>query len=261
MKKKILLICIVLLLFFIGKFSFAKGVWKEYKKRHFIIYYKEAPEEFVYAVEEAAEEYYDEISKNLGFVRYKGWTWDERAKIYIYNDADDYKKAATRAPWSHGLAFAKSKTIRTFPAAHGFFDSVLPHELGHIIFREFVGFKAEAPQWFEEGIAMYQEKARRWGAHKAVKEAIDDERFIPLDELTNLKLYRKTDQATINLFYAESASIVNYMINDLGKLKFVRFCRALEKGRPFEWTLESIYPRFNNLKRLNKAWLNYLERK
>ena len=37
-------------------------------------------------VEQMAESYYYEISENLGFTRYEGWTWDDRAKIYIIDD-------------------------------------------------------------------------------------------------------------------------------------------------------------------------------
>jgi len=70
--------------------------------------------------------------------------------LNIYDNADDYVQAGKMASWSHGVASPKNKVIRTFPAAHGFFDSTLPHELGHIIFREFVGFKAQVPIWFEE---------------------------------------------------------------------------------------------------------------
>jgi len=234
--------------------------WNEHKGRHFIIYYKEAPKTFVKTVEEVSEQYYTEITKNLGFVRYKGWTWDDRVKIYIYDDADDYVRKGRQAQWSHGVASPKDKVIRTFPAAHGFFDSTLPHELGHIIFREFIGFKAQVPGWFEEGVAMYQEKAKRWGANQAVKEAMESGNFIPLEDLTHLRLYRNTDQRVVLLFYAESASIVFYLIQELGQYRFMRFCRKLKEGGPFEWALDSVYVRFKNIEELNKSWVKYIKK-
>jgi len=233
--------------------------WKEYKKNHFIIYYKSAPLDFVQSVEDMSEYYYEEITKNLGFTRYKGWTWDERAKIYIFDDKEDFIKNGRHADWSHGVASPKEKTIHTFPASHGFFDSTLPHELGHIIFREFIGHKAKIPSWFEEGVAMYQEKAKRWGANKFVREAMEEGRFIPLPELSVMRLTKKTDQDKVILFYAESASIVNYMISELGEQRFVRFCRKLNDGDKFERALESIYVRFKDVEKLNQAWVNYLK--
>jgi len=215
---------------------------------------------FAKRVEEMAEYYYHKIAENLGFTRYKGWNWDKRAKIYIYDSADDYVNAGKQFRWSHGTASPKDRTIRTFPAAHGFFDSTLPHELGHIIFREFVGFKADVPTWFEEGIAMYQEQAQRWGAHDTVRRALEDGTFIPLDQMTYVRLSAKIEPKRVRLFYAESASVINYMINELGEERFVRFCRQLKKGNPFEWTLKSVYVRFKDTKELNEAWVKFLKK-
>ena len=242
-------------------FLCAASEWKEYKCQHLIIYYKQAPEDFVKSVEQMAEYYYDEISKNMGYTRYKGWTWDERAKIYIYDNADDYVASSQQANWSHGVASPQDKVIRTFPSAHGFFDSTLPHELGHIVFREIIGFKAQVPLWFEEGVATQQETAKRWGAHDTVRKFIEEGKFIPLDELSFVRLNSKTDPERVNLFYAESASAVNYLISEFGLYRFVNLCRKLEEGGPFEWALEAIYVRFKNLKEFNKSWVDYLKKK
>ena len=243
---------------FTGSSACAKE-WKEYTRQHFIIYYKKAPFDFVQSVDRAAEQYYVEITRNLGFTRYKGWNWDERAKIYIYDDMEDYVELSKQAGWSSGAALPKLKTIRTFPSAHGFFDSTLPHELGHIIFREFVGFKAEVPVWFEEGVAMYQEKARRWGAHDFVRKAMEDGTFKPLNELSIMRVRARTDRALVELFYAESASVVNFMINELGDQRFLHLCRKLKDGKPFSWTIDSVYSRFKNVDDLNDAWVKYLK--
>ncbi|MBF0521665.1 MAG: hypothetical protein HQL24_01265 [Candidatus Omnitrophica bacterium] len=260
--KKILFLIIVSLAVWPKPLAFAAepSKWKEDKQEHFIIYYKNAPEDFIREVEKASEEYYQEICENLGFHRYKGWTWDERAKIYIYDDDEDYKKESSNIPWAHGVAFAEQKIIRTFPSASGFFDSVLPHEMGHIILREFIGHEAKVPLWFEEGVAMYQEKAKRWGAHKIVQKAIADKSFVPLKDLTSFALnHNASNEAFINLFYAEAASVVNYLINELGYQRFVRFCRELKEGQPFDWALKSVYLRFDDINGLNKAWMSYLE--
>jgi len=233
--------------------------WKEYKKKHFIIYYKEAPMGFVKNVEEAAEQYYQEITKNLGFTRYKGWTWNDRARIYIYDDREDYVESGKVVRWSHGMASPKTKVIRTFPAAHGFFDTTLPHELGHIIFREFVGFKARVPLWFEEGIAMYQEKAQRWGADRRVREALEDGRFIPLKDLALMRLTTRTPSDEVDLFYTEAASLVRFILDQQGRQRFARLCRELKKGDPFDWTFAYVYVRFKTMDDLNKAWVDYLK--
>ncbi|MDP2654030.1 MAG: peptidase MA family metallohydrolase [Candidatus Omnitrophota bacterium] len=235
--------------------------WQEYRCTHFLIYYKNVPMDFVKEVEEAAEGYYSAITRNLGFTRYQGWAFEGRAKIFIYDDQDDYVESSRQAGWSSGMASAREKVIRTFPSAHGFFDSTLPHELGHIIFREFIGYRAMIPLWLEEGVAMHQEKAKRWGAHQMVLKAIEKGEFIPLKALTQISLTQDTDRATVDLFYTESASVVYYLITEFGIHRFVNFCRALKEGRTFEAAFVSAYSRFQNVDDLNKAWVDYLKRK
>lgn len=236
----------------------AEDEWKERKGNHFILYYKNAPLDFIQSVEEMAEYYYQEITSNMGFTRYKSWSWDERAKIYIYDNAEDFQQVGEYASWSEGVASSRARVIRSFPAAHGFFDSTLPHEMGHIIFREFVGFKAKIPIWFEEGVAMCQEKARRWGANDAVRQAIKDGKFMSLKDMTVMELSGRINTETIQLFYAESASIVNYIIDELGQQRFVNLCRKLQAGDPFEWVFPSVYVRFKDFDALDKAWVDYL---
>ena len=238
----------------------AEPGWKEYRSHHFIIYYKDAPRDFIKSIEEMAEYYYREITSNLGFMRHESWSWDKRAQIYIYRDADDYRESAQQARWSSGMAAVREKVIRTFPAAHGFFDSTLPHELGHIIFREFVGFSVDIPLWLDEGVAMYQEKARRWGANAFVARAHAEGRFIPLTELGAMRLLRDTPDETVELFYASAASAVYYLITEFGQYKFAQLCRRLRSGVPFEKALYDTYIRFKNVADLNEAWVTYLKR-
>jgi len=232
--------------------------WKEQKSRHFSIFYRNAPKEFVDTVEKSAEEYYKVVTKNLGFYRMQNWTFDRRAEIYVFDDADDYVKRSGQYAWSAGTASTRRKLIRTYPSAHGFFDSTLPHELGHIIFREFVGYRTLIPLWFEEGVAMHQEKAKRFGADKKVKETIEKGTFIPLDKLTTMRLSNKTNRQTVELFYSEAASVFNFLIKRIGNYRFVSLCRSFKNGVNFEQALKKTYPPFRSIERLNELWIKSL---
>lgn len=236
----------------------AADEWNKYDSRHFVIYYQQAPQNFVENVAETAESLYDEITSNLGFVRYHGWGRDERAKIYIYNTAEEYKANAKNMEWSGGMANVNSREIRTYAAEYGFFDSTLPHELGHIIFHEFIEYNP-VPLWLDEGVAMYQEKAKRWGSNKVVQKIIEQGKFIPLDELTRARLMNSQNQEIINIFYAEASSVVYYMIVELGEARFVNFCRRLSEGVPFDVALDKSYGRFSDVKGLNDSWVEYLK--
>lgn len=233
--------------------------WVEHRAKHFLIYYKNVPQDFIATLEEQAEYYFDEITHDLVVYRNTTWIQDNRARIYVYDDQQDYISAANNMKWSHGITETRKKVIRTFPSSHGFFDSTLPHELAHIIFREFVGFQSNVPTWLDEGVATNQEKAKRWGAHKTVLNAIKQGKFIPLGELKNVVLNQNVNQEILNLYYAEAASIVNFMKTELGSFRFYNFCENLKRGHSLDNAIKLTYVRFENVDDLNKAWIKFLE--
>ena len=232
--------------------------WQTAKSTHFIVYYKNAPEAFIKELIDRSEGYYNKITEDLGFIRYDFWLWDKRARIYIYDDAKDYQLATGQPGWSAGLASIKEKIIRTFPYALGFFETVLPHEMGHIIFREFVGLNNYAiPLWLEEGLASYQEKSKYKLCDKVVKEAIAQNKFINLSQLSNLDPYLMNSQEEVGLFYSEAFSVIDFLIKEFGKESFVLFCQNLRDKKNMEKAIASTYS-FSSLRELNDAWLKYL---
>jgi len=240
----------------------AASEWKEHASRHFIIYYKDTPVDFARTVADSAEEYYKQITQDLGFARYAGWDFENRARIYIFNDQQDYIESARQSGWSAGAAYYHNRMIKTYPSASGFFDSLLPHELGHIIFYEFIDNQfANLPRWFDEGVAMYQEKARRWGSHQTVKKALQEGTFIPLEDLSKTRLNHQSPRDLVELFYAESASVVYFLITEHGNFRFLNFCRQLKNGSTFERAFELAYPHIRNIQKLNDLWVVYLKKK
>lgn len=234
--------------------------WQEIKGDNFIIRYRyDVPKDFAQTILDTAQQEFVRISANMGITRYQNWKFDNRAVVYVYNDEHDYVQNGGQYGWSHGAAFVQEKVIKTFPQAHGFFDSTLPHELAHIIFREFVGIHADVPLWFEEGIAMNQEKAKRFGANKQVRELIEKGQFIPLTELTNMRLYNNSDVDKVQIFYTEAASAFQYLLNEYGEQKLFRLLRDLKENMPFEVAMAKQYMRLKTIADLNKWWLNFLK--
>ena len=239
--------------------AFDEKGWNVKKSTHFIIYYKNADEKFVSQTIDKAEEYYKSIAEDLGFTRYDFWLWDKRAKIYIYNDAQDYQESTGKPSWSGGVAYSHEKVIETYPWAQGFFQSLLPHELGHIIFREFVGPQTNAPVWLDEGVAMYQEKLRRSNIKSKLLQAIEEKKLIPLNKLSELNIFFVNDRETVELYYTEAISVIDYLIRKFGKGDFVELCQALKERKPFDQAINDAYKVFKNLEELNKGWLRYIK--
>lgn len=250
MKVKLVLFITLLVIFSSGVMAF-EG-WQIEKSKHFIVYSREGVDErFIRELLRRSEDYYTKITRRLGFNRYNFWLWDERAKIYLYRDAQEYRIKTGAPSWSGGHAAPKEKIIKTHPGAKDFFNSTLPHEMGHIIFREFVGTRTKIPLWLDEGVASLQEEANSAEHIKIAKGLIKSKVFISLDKLS------KIDRETMlipEIFYIEAASLVNYLIKEFGRDNFVKFCRRLRDGEKIEEAIRSIY-HFQNLSELNEAWV------
>jgi len=243
---------------------FAKDTnMSEKRSTHFIVHFhKDVDTEFIKNIIDAAEDYYDDIADALGFRRFDFWLWEDRARIYIYGDKESFRKATNKPEWSGGCANYENKEIKTYPHAAGFFDSLLPHELGHIIFREFVGTGRNVPLWLDEGVASYQEKSKRYAAKAMVKESMRKKTLLSMEELVSFgRATALTDQETIKSFYAQSVSIIYFIINKYGKNMFIRLCRNLKKNMSLDRALkDASFSKFRDTQELYDAWLRYIKK-
>lgn len=232
--------------------------WNIQKSTHFVIYYKNAQADFISELINKSEDYYNNIAKDLGFNRYNFWLWDNRAKIYIYDDAWEFKYATGQPDWSGGSANIAGKIIKTFPYADGLFETILPHEIGHLIFSEFVGGNNPAiPLWLNEGVACYQEKSRYRVSNTELKQAIEFGGLNNYGQLSGFTLNPSMQDDLVHLLYAKAFSIVDFLIKDFGRDKFVDFCRDLRDRKNLQSALTSNY-HFKDVQELDSTWQKYL---
>ncbi len=232
--------------------------WHTRKSRHFIIYYKEAPSYYINELIQKAEKYYDTITRELGFSRYHGfWTWDDRARIYLFKDSSEYQKETGQPSWTAAHVNVIKKEIYAYPNMENFFKVILPHEMAHIIFREFVGYRKQLPLWLDEGIASMFEPDNRIPRLKAAKGLVRTSFFMDLEDLN------KAGRGSIimpEVFYALSASIIEFLLNHYSEDHFVRFCRSLRDLRQDQhWSqaLFSVYG-FKDMNEFDEAWKAFL---
>ena len=253
---------------------------KEIKGKHFIVYYYAGSENFANKVLGKAEQYYVNIAKDLGYERYSEfWLWDKRVKIYIYPDHESYLKASNMPDWSHGMADYTDKIIMSYLRGKGFITSILPHEITHLIFRDFVGFIGEIPLWLDEGVAQWEEKGKR-NMNRIIKDAFRKKTVLSLRDMMKMDIrnikeddkvyvrYTKdgdtpmilvlTGKNLVNLYYVEAVSLIGFLIKKYGSKKFTAFCRELRYGRSVETALRAVYSSyFTTIDGLERAWKKY----
>lgn len=233
--------------------------WQQFKSTHFLVFYNGASEDLLNRLTEKAEGYYNEIADLLGLNRFNYWTWDNRARIYLFDTFEEYKKASNNLDWSVGLVTIGNKSIRSYLTAPGLLDNVLAHELAHIIFREMVGFDNFAvPLWLEEGVATFHERRPdQESVKRYLVVKLRTNTLMSLNQLYSFDLMHTKDKLAIKSFYLESYSLVNYLIKIFGKDKFVSFCQYLRDHRDLTRALRSTYS-FDSLLEFENSWKSYI---
>ena len=238
--------------------------WQTQKGTHFIVHYAPAidPEE-ARAVLSAAERYYTSVAERIGYARYHNfWTWEDRAQIVLYADQAAFSRATGQPAWSLGSAVhhhekLHSRAIFSYEGAPNFIDGILPHEIGHLILNDFVGDISRVPIWFNEGVAQLQEANKRPVAEKMIRLLKKTHGLIPVAYLENMDVRRIQQPLLVDVFYAQSFSIVDYMLRTYGSFRFSELCRQLSEGKSFEEALRVSYRTiYDSLGALEKKWLN-----
>ncbi len=248
--------------FFLSGACFAQtdaSLWNIEKSEHFIVYYQDTPLEYVNKLIDRAEYFYNSIVDALGFTRFDNfWTWDNRCKIYIYPSQEAYEKNTGQPHWSEASVNVRDKIINTYFQEQDFYESLLPHELGHVVFRQYVGVNIHLPLWLDEGVACMQEQSRSRRLALA-RKLLGSNAFIPLDKLMGQGGgMRLRDIISPGPFYAESLSLVDFLLSEYGKEKFVDYCREL-KDHKTNWldSLLSNYD-FKDIADMDQKWMDYL---
>lgn len=239
--------------------------WKEIKGKHFVIYYAdEISFSWARQVAREAEAHYTDIARKLGYTKYSDyWTWDQRVNIYIYPDQQSFLEQTGLPDWSSGMASRDRHTmagriIASYKQEDLFIDGVLPHEITHLILKDYIG--VNAPLWFEEGVAQLQEESKLQKALEIMPKLARQGEYFPLKHLLNYDIRIETDRRVVAVFYMQSICLLDFLIKRYGSHKFAQLCATMKDGKGFsEALLDVYYPEFSSLEDLEKKWLSYMQ--
>jgi hypothetical protein len=294
------LIALILLTLVITNPVFSQQ-WEELKGDHFIVYFtlsqpqaalysggnKEEDarrKKFAGAILDKAEDYYSLIATDLGYPRYSEfWTWEKRVKVYVYPDKESFLEATEQPQWSQGMADYNNKNIASYLSSGTFIDTILPHEIAHLIYRDFVGFEGEIPLWLDEGVAQWEEAGNKEKIKAAIKELHSRDALLSIDDMMRIDVRRikENDRVFIrptttkdgkpgvlildsgnfvNTYYLQAASLVGFLIEKFGSVEFANFSRQLRDGKNLEDSLTSVYHNhIHSLKEFEQRWREYIE--
>lgn len=229
------------------------------KTDHFNVYYHNG--DMANAVTAQLEDRYKAILSDL-LIFDKDVLARGNFNILLVTDDTEFKKIYPDIlPNRVAMADYATKAIVIVEAnEQGNFMVNLTHELAHAIFFERMGGGTRIPDWMQEGLASYEESRfdssqtdARWSTYGA---AIAQGEGKPLNGLT---LAEDASPEEINLFYAESQSVVNYLITNYGMLKFMTLATKLQAGKDIDAAIASTYEKqIASLDDLQAKWLESL---
>ena len=163
-------------------------------------------------------------------------------KIYVYASSSDLHGAMVSSEeWSGGVAFTDFGIIAIGipPSQLEWGKGALVHELTHLIVREATfGPYGQLPVWLDEGLAMYNEV----GVDPSLAASLDD--AIAGSELISVRTLCSPFSAYADkayLSYAESYSIVEYLLADYGQAKMLDLLSVLKEGSTYDEALTEVY--------------------
>lgn len=213
-----------------------------------------------------AEDISQRLLRNLG----QGGLMFKDCLIFFWKDREAFlsesgKMAKGRvSEWAAAFAdyqFSRREVAIFAYEAEGIFSNILPHEITHQVLAQGLSFTGAAhiPLWLNEGLAEYLEEDKE-GRHLLISSSLKGNNYFKLADLTSAYNYPGEG---VSLFYAQSLSLVEYLLENYPGEKFYSLARRLVQERaPLEKALKSSYwPDLNTINDLEKKWLTWLKGK
>lgn len=198
----------------------------------------------------------DTLQKNFNV------TSNRPIRILMYATARDLRVALppNSAEWIGGRALPEYGIIHIAVSpgrsAASEVRRTIPHEVSHlIVYQASLNPYNSPPLWLDEGLAVHNQETPDVRFRPLIKDAVDTGKLIPLRAL-NSPFPLNADQALLS--YAESESVVNYIINAYGSKTIGALVAAFKDELSYEQVVQKVLK--ESIDDLDKEWkssLNY----
>jgi len=210
--------------------------WQSLTEGQIILYWYEGDNSFVQELMEACQRGVLRLNREIGTLP------EKLIKIYIYASANDLRGAMIYPQeWTGGAAFTEFDTIviGISPDNVNWGTEALVHELTHlVVYQAVFSPYGKLPTWLDEGLAMYNEGALSASFQSRLNDAVVADELISVRSLCSSF---PADPAGAYLAYAESYSIVEYLLTNYGQDKMLNLLTLFKKGSTYDEALEQVY--------------------
>lgn len=225
------------------RYEDARFTWESVTVGRVTGFYYSGSESGMQSILQTANQTLDSVLKLVG-----GET-SAQIKLWVYANTRDLQPATSgnRTP-GHNLLGQVAADDTALMARDGLTLDTVRHEIAHIATRQAEArFITDFPLWMDEGLAMASQQQVEEGFKSALDLAIRRNRPLPIETLSA----SVRDGNSVNLFYAQSSSIISFMISNYGEDKFRDFFQGF-RSDSLEGTLKRVYSL--DLLGLENAW-------
>jgi hypothetical protein len=233
----------------------AADVLRTLKTKHFRFTFSEKDQRLVKSLAQASESIYDDVVSDVGVPPRPG------VEVYLAASHEDFLRRqpnAQKAPeWAAGLAYPDENLIILKSPRAALFGTIDPfrtfrHEIAHLTLHQALA-GVRIPRWLDEGLAMYEAKEWTFRTTAVISTVTLKKDFIPLAAL-NREFPLDVQEA--ETAYAESFSMIAYLLNRFGREKFRAFIRNLQEGKTVSQSVDGAFGM--TFYTLEKEWHRHL---
>ncbi|MBI2847332.1 MAG: peptidase MA domain-containing protein [Chloroflexi bacterium] len=225
--------------------------WRKLEQGYITLFWYSGDDSFALSLMDAAQKALVKLEADTGA------TIRKQVQIYVYANSDALKSALVfPQEWTGGVAFSGSSIIALGISVTQleWGRRALAHELAHLVVHHMTfNCYVDLPTWLDEGLAMYAEGPMEGGYRALLEKAIADDTLISVRSLSS-SFPASAQEA--QLAYAESYSLVNYLVQSYGRDKMFELLRASKAGNTYDEALRRTYGfDTDGLNSLWRAWL------
>jgi hypothetical protein len=232
------------------RFDDTRYDWRALTEGEVTIYCYQGDDDFIAELMEAAQGALARLAESTGA------ELEQPVRLYIYASALDLQGAMIYPQeWTGGVAYPRLGivAIGISPTDIDWGKRAIAHELAHLVTHQMtLNPYSDIPRWLDEGLSMYAEGAMLTTLFNALSGAIANDSLISVPSLAS-PFSAYTDTAAIS--YAESYSLVEYLILTYGHDKMLELLNTFSQGAGYDEALEAVYG--FDMRELDSLWREY----
>ncbi|UCH42184.1 MAG: peptidase MA domain-containing protein [Dehalococcoidales bacterium] len=229
-------------------------LWQSITEDKVTVYWYQGARSFAEEIMSAAQLALSRLAEDTGAYPRK------EVSLYIYASSQELLGAMIfPQEWTGGAAYTRHGVIviGINPGNLAWGKGAIAHELAHLIVHQMV-FNPynQIPTWLSEGLAMYNEGEMGATFIAYLEKGIRDDNLISVRSLAS-PFSAYADRSYLS--YAQSYSLVEFLIDGYGQAKMLELLNTFSRGSSYDGALETVYG--FDMEGLDSLWRTEIKQK